>query len=295
MIDPKAHNGTYSFNWTAATPIVGCSSSAGPNPPLTGTVTGSVNAAYGHPLDISAQLNEVLPVGTEVTYTLSFNTTVAGFPTSVTSNSESYSTGEVPDDGTPYADVQGATSAVAYAYLPQFPEPYAGWDPNAGDAGTTPQGGMEIVGGDGWEYGLFGTATPSATLNWSYVGGTPLSVSCGTLLTQNLTGLSANTVYDLGSVHTIGIGTCPARSPPSGMALFSSRSTATLTSSMESRENRLRRPSTSAGLIRRLPFRAISKAEAITVRETVTTGGTSCRRSGQPGSDHSWARTGRRS
>ena len=210
-INPKALSGTYTFNWTAQTPSVGCTSA---NPVTTGSVSGSLSGANGEPVYVDTQLNQILPAGTVITYSLSFDTKLAGFRTAVTSSPQSYTTGIVPTDGTPYTDLQGGHSATLYAYMPQFAEPLvANSNLQGTQLGTSAAGGIVFVGALGEEYGVLATSTATSP-SWSYGGNAQLSGSCGTLLSQQMSGLTANTDYKVSSSDTVGVGDCPGPVPP---------------------------------------------------------------------------------
>jgi Divergent InlB B-repeat domain/Fibronectin type III domain len=209
-IDDKGNAGKYTFSWSATIP--GASGCSGAVAPASGTVTGNLPARNGAQ-NLSALFSQPLPAGSQVTYSLQYDTTIAGFATHISGAQKSFTTGTFPPDGAGQAVVESATSAVLAANVPQFTEVQT---PGVVDPvfayGSDSAGGPAFTGTQTSEYGVFQYSTPSSSAV-TYAGNTYLAGQCGNLTTVTVSGLAPDTKYFYSPDQAYGLGNCPAMSP----------------------------------------------------------------------------------
>ncbi len=209
-IDDKGNAGKYTFSWSATIP--GSSGCSGAVAPASGTVTGNLPARNGAQY-LSALFSQPLPAGSQVTYSLQYDTTIAGFATHIDGGQKRFITGTFQPDGAGQAVVESATSVVLAASVPQFTEVQT---PGVGDPvfayGSDSAGGPAFTGTQTSEFGVFQYST-SHNSAVTYAGDTFLEAQCGNLTTVSLSGLAPDTTYSYSPDQTYGLGNCPAMSP----------------------------------------------------------------------------------
>jgi hypothetical protein len=208
-IDDKGNAGKYTFSWSATIP--GSSGCSGAVAPVTGSVTGNLAARNGAQ-SLSALFSQPLPAGSQVSYSLQYDTTIAGFATHIGGGQKSFTTGTFSPDGAGQAVIESATSVVLAANVPQFSEVQT---QNVVDPvwayGSDSAGGPAFTGTETSEYGVFQYSTPTSSA--IYAGNTYLAAQCGNLTTVTLTGLQPGTKYFYSPDQAYGIGNCPASIP----------------------------------------------------------------------------------